>query len=179
MTDSRRQEIIALVAKSPHTIAATLGELGVSCRSYYRWKQRLEGPPTVQAPRRAWNELQGQERSEIVRYGLELPHLTSRELAWWLCDHAGFSVSESSVYRVLKAAGLVPDRAADQAPAGKEFTHQTRRPNQLWQSDATPFFVPDWGYYWLVSVLDDYSRKILAWELVEDIQTPKESRLLR
>ena len=103
---------------------------------------------------------------------LAQPHLTSRELAWWLCDHAGFSVSESSVYRVLKAEGLLPDRAADQVPAAKEFKHKTERPNQLWQSDATRFFVPDWGYYWLVSVLDDYSRKILAWELVGDIQTP-------
>ena len=57
-------------------------------------------------------------------------------------------------------------------PAAKEFKHKTKRPNELWQSDATRFFVPGWSYYWTVSVLDDYSRRILAWDLVPDIQTP-------
>lgn len=172
MTDQRRKEIVALVSKSPHTIQATLNEVGVSRRSYYRWKRRLEGPREAGAPRQAWNALREEERQGIIKHALAQPHLTPRELAWWLCDHAGFSVSESSVYRALKAQGLLPDRAADLQPAAKEFRHKTRRPNQLWQSDATRFFVPGWGHYWMVSVLDDYSRKILAWKLVRDVQTP-------
>jgi putative transposase len=172
MTDPRRREIVALVGKSPHTIAATVSEIGVSARSYYRWKRRFAGPQEAQGPRQAWNALRDEEREGIVKHSLAQPHLTPRELAWWLCDHAGFSVSESSVYRVLKARGLLPDRAADQQPAAKEFRHKTRRPNELWQSDATRFLIPGWGHYWMVSVLDDYSRKILAWELVKDIQTP-------
>jgi putative transposase len=172
MTDTRRREVIALVSKSPHTIQATLNEVGVSRRSYYRWKRRFEGPREAEAPRRPWNALRDEEREGIVKHALAQPHLTPRELAWWLCDHAGFSVSESSVYRVLKAQGLLPDRAADQQPAAKEFRHKTKRPNELWQSDATRFFIPGWGHYWMVSVLDDYSRKILAWDLVKDIQTP-------
>jgi putative transposase len=174
MTDPRRREIVALVGKSPHTIAATVSEIGVSTSSYYRWRQRFQGPggPRPKAPKSAWNALRQEEREGIVKHALAQPHLTPRELAWWLCDHTGFSISESSVYRVLKAQGLLPDRAADQQPAAKEFRHKTRRPNELWQSDATRFFIPGWGHYWMVSVLDDYSRKILAWELVKDIQTP-------
>jgi hypothetical protein len=54
----------------------------------------------------------------------------------------------------------------------KKFRRKTKHPNELWQSDATRFLIPGWGRYWMVSVLDDYSRKILAWELVEDVQTP-------
>jgi len=174
MTDPRRREIVALVGKSPHTIAATVSELGVSTSSYYRWRQRFQEPRGAQpkAPKSVWNALRDEERQGIIKHALAQPHLTPRELAWWLCDHADFSVSESSVYRVLKAQGLLPDRAADQQPAAKEFRHKTRRPNQLWQSDATRFFIPGWGHYWMVSVLDDYSRKILAWELVQDVQTP-------
>jgi transposase InsO family protein len=42
----------------------------------------------------------------------------------------------------------------------------------MWQSDATRFLVPGWGHYWMVSVLDDYSRRILGWDLVKDLQTP-------
>jgi putative transposase len=172
MTDRRRREIVALVAKSPHTVQATVSEIGVSKSSYYRWKRRLRGSTEPRAPRTAWNALGDEERQSIVEHALAQPHLTPRELAWWLCDHAGSSVSESSVYRVLKAQGLLPDRAADQQPAAKEFRHKTRRPNELWQSDATRFLIPSWGHYWMVSVLDDYSRKILAWALVPDIQTP-------
>jgi len=37
--------------------------------------------------------------------------------------------------------------------------------NERWQSDAIYFFVLGWGWYYLISVLDDYSRLILAWEL--------------
>lgn len=171
MTDRRRKEILAVVGKSPHTIQATLNELGVSTSSYYRWRQRFQGPGQARAPRQPWNGLRDWERQAIVEHALGQPHLTPRELAWWLCDHAGFSVSESSVYRVLKAQGLLPDRAADQQPAAKEFRHKTKRPNEMWQSDATRFFIPGWGHYWLVSVLDDYSRRILAWKLVRDVQT--------
>jgi transposase InsO family protein len=164
---------VEVVAKSPHTIEATLVELGVPKSSYYRWKRRLDGcAGAPQACRRAWNALLDEERQAVISHALAQPQLSARELAPWLADHAGLSVSESSVYRILKVEGLLPDRAADQAPAGKEFKHKTRRPNQMWQSDATRFLVPGWGYYWLVSVLDDYSRKILAWELVPDVQAP-------
>lgn len=71
---------------------------------------------------------------------------------------------------MLEAEGLIPDRAPERAPAAKEFRHKTKRINELWQSDATQLFVPGWGHYWLVSVLDDYSRRILAWDLVTDIK---------
>jgi transposase InsO family protein len=42
---------------------------------------------------------------------------------------------------------------------------KTTRPNEQWQSDASSFFVVGWGWYYLISVLDDSSRVILAWEL--------------
>jgi transposase len=157
MTDTRRQEVIALVSKSPHTIQATMSEIGVSTSSYYRWRQRFQGPGGAQpkAPKSAWNALRDEERQGIMDHALAQPHRTPRELAWWLCDHAGFSVSESSVYRILKAQGLLPDRAADQQPAAKEFRHKTKWPNELWQSDATGFLIPGWGHYWMVSVLND------------------------
>jgi len=179
MTAECRNEVLALVEKSPHTIAGTVKEIGISRSTYYRWRGRLGGVEGPKAARRASNRLLEEEREAIIKQALAKPELTSRELAWWLCDHAELSVSESSVYRVLKAAGLVADRAADQMPAAKEFKHQTKRPNELWQSDATRFFVPDWGYYWLVSVLDDYSRKLLAWELVTDVQTPSLAEVIQ
>jgi len=172
ITQERRNEVLALVEKSPHTIQATVKEIGISKSTYYRWRGRLRGAEEGKPARRASNQLLDEEREAIINQALAQPHLSPREVALWLCDHAGVSVSESSAYRVLKAEGLLLDRPADQAPAAREFKHKTKRPNELWQSDATRFFIPDWGYYWMVSVLDDYPRKILAWELVRDVQTP-------
>ena len=80
-------------------------------------------------------------------------------------------------------SALIPCSAAGArqppAPAAKEWRHKTRPINQIWQSDATRFFVPDWGHYWPVSVLDDYSRRILSPEVVPDIQTPSLARVIQ
>ena len=61
--------------------------------------------------------------------------------------------------------GLVKPRQTITFPAGPEFTVKTTRPNQMWQTDATYILVKNWGWYYLISVLDDYSRRILAWRL--------------
>jgi transposase InsO family protein len=49
--------------------------------------------------------------------------------------------------------------------AGKTLQHPTHRPNELWQTDFTYLHVVSWGWYYLSTVLDDYSRYILAWTL--------------
>jgi putative transposase len=172
MTPERRAEIVALVAKSPHTVEATVKEVGIAKSTYYRWRGGNRPPRPRPDSRPAWNALREAERETVLEEAHTQPELSARELAFWLCDHAEFSVSESTVRRLLKEAGLLLDRAADQVPAAKEFHHKTKRPNEMWQTDATRFFVPGWGHYWMVSVLDDFSRRILAWELVTDVQTP-------
>jgi transposase InsO family protein len=178
MTQGRRQEIVELVARSPHTVGATVAEIGVSKSSYYRWRARGESGPARQR-KSVWNELRAEERQIVLQQALAQPQLSARELACWLCDHASFSVSESTVARILKAHGLLPRRAPQQEPAAKEWRHKTKRSNELWQSDATRFFIPGWGHYWLVSVLDDYSRRILAWELCSDVQAESLARVIQ
>jgi putative transposase len=179
MREPLRAETVEVISRSPHTIRASCKEVGVSRSSYYRWKARLEGPPQPSRKRRAANALRESECQTILHEALAQPHLSPRQLACWCCDHAGFSVSESSVHRLLKVHGLCVKRPPEQAPAGKEWRHKTKRINEIWQSDATRFFVPGWGHYWLVSVLDDYSRRILAWEVVPDIQTPSLARVIQ
>jgi putative transposase len=172
MSGALREETVEIISRSPHTVVASCKEVGVSASSYYRWKRNVQGPAVSGRKRRAANALRESERSTILEQALAQPHLSARQLAFWCCDHGGFSVSESTVQRLLKAHGLLRARAPEQEPAAKEWSHKTKRINEIWQSDATRFFVPDWGHYWLVSVLDDYSRRILAWEVVPDIQTP-------
>ena len=90
----------------------------------------------------------------IVR---QLPELSCRQLAAWMTDHRGFSVSESTVYRLLCSGGLV-QRSEMQLASEQEYHHKTTGPDQLWATDASGFKVIGRGYYYLVTVMDDYSR---------------------
>ena len=53
--------------------------------------------------------------------------------------------------------------------AGKEYHRKTTGPHQMWATDASYFRVVGWGYYYLVTVMDDYSRFILAHRLQKDM----------
>ena len=112
-----------------------------------------------------WNRIRPAEEAAIQAEALRQPDRSPRELACWLIDRAGCAVSESTVYRVLKRHGLIREVKVVGFPAGPEYRVKTTRPHEQWQSDASYFFVVGWGWYYLISVLDDYSRFILAWEL--------------
>jgi transposase InsO family protein len=49
--------------------------------------------------------------------------------------------------------------------AGDRFQHPTRRRSELWQTDFTYLPVVSWGWYYLSTVLDNYSRYIVSWKL--------------
>ena len=100
--------------------------------------------------------------------------LTARAGLPEIPDREGEFLSESSVYRILKAADLIESPAYILLQAADRFQHPTRGRNELWQTDFTYLPVVGWGWYYLSTVLDDYSRKILAWKLsdtmrVEDV----------
>ena len=98
----------------------------------------------------------------------EMPSWRSRQLAAYLTDHLYLAVSASTVYRILRREGLVK-RVEYQLAAGKEYQHKTTGPHQLWATDASYFRVVGWGYYYLVTVMDDYSRFILAHKVQRDM----------
>jgi putative transposase len=107
------------------------------------------------------------------------PELSPRELACWVTDHGGFSVSESSVYRPLKRHGLIREVQVLGFPAGQEYQVKTTRINEQRRSDASSFFVVGWGWYYLISVLDDYSRFILVWDLKPDMTAQSISEVVQ
>jgi putative transposase len=98
----------------------------------------------------------------------EFPELSSRQLSAWITDNEGFAVSESTVYRILRREGLVK-RQVTELEAAKEYHTKTTRPHQMWATDASYFKVVGWGYYYLVTVMDDYSRFIIGWKLQKDM----------
>jgi putative transposase len=74
-------------------------------------------------------------------------------------------LSEASVYRLLKAHDLITSPAFVVIKAAEEFKAKTSAANQLWQSDFTYLKVTGWGWFYRSTVLDDFSRYIVAWKL--------------
>src|ERR1700720_4644974 len=95
----------------------------------------------------------------------EQPELSPRELATRFTDTNSYYVSESSVYRLLKAHDLIGSPAFIIIKAADEFRDKTTAPNQLWQTDFTYLKVIGWGWFYMSTVLDDFSRYIIAWKL--------------
>jgi transposase InsO family protein len=142
-----------------------LSELGIAKSTYYRWRL---GQPDLGSRKRPWNRITPEEEDKILAAAREFPELSSRQLSAWITDNAGFAVSESTVYRILRREGLVKCQET-QLMAAKEYHTKTTRPHQMWATDASYFRVVGWGYYYLVTVMDDYSRFILAWKLQKDM----------
>jgi len=163
--------ILARVENKSRGKRQALMALGIPKSSYYRWRQwqRCDGLESHSGDRgRPWNRITPKEEGKILAVARESPELSSRQLAAWITDNEGFAVSESTVYRILRREGLVK-RIEVQLVAGKEYHTKTTRPHQMWATDASYFRVVGWGYYYLVTVMDDYSRFILAWKLQKDM----------
>ena len=130
------------------------------------------------APRRFWNCIPEAERAEIVETALERPELTPCELAWHVTDTRGTFVPKSSVFRILKAFDMVTSPGFIVMSARDKFPQPTRRVYELWQTDFTYFKVVSWGWYYLLTVLDDYSRYIVSRKLTTGMESSDVTTLL-
>jgi putative transposase len=116
-------------------------------------------------PRPRWNAIPKPVRDEVLELALTRTDLSPRELSCQYTDEKRYFVSESSVYRMLKAADLIKSPAYVLMQAGDRFQHPTTRVHEMWQTDFTDFRIIGWGWYSLSTVLDDFSRYIIAWKL--------------
>jgi putative transposase len=171
LSASEKVEVIKIVEQSELSIRQTLRELGISRSSFYRWYQdyQVGGPEALEnrsrSPRRFWNKLPESVKEQCVEIALQYPERSPRELAWLITDDHKYFISESSVYRVLKQHDLITSPAYILLSASDSFHTPTKRINELWQTDFTYFKIIGWGWYYLSTVLDDYSRFILSWRL--------------
>ena len=172
---SEKLEIIQLVEGSDVSAKQTLLSLGVSRSSFYRWYKAflelgVEGLESRKPVAKTfWNKIPEAEKQKVVDIALEKPELSSRELAWHITDSRGFFVSESSVYRILSEFDLIASPAWIVMEAADEFSQKTKRVNELWQTDFTYFHIVGWGWYYLSTILDDFSRYIIAWDLTTNM----------
>ena len=174
---SEKLEIIRLVERSSRPAKWTLDKLGVPRRTFYRWYNRYlhdgEDGLVDRAPHpgRVWNKIPDNVRKDILDMALDIPELSPRELAVRFTDTQGYFASESSVYRLLKAHDLISSPAFIVMKAASEFKDKTTAINQMWQTDFTYFKIIGWGWMYLSTVLDDFSRYIISWKLCTTMKT--------
>jgi RNA-directed DNA polymerase len=174
---TEKLEIIQIVEQSHLPAKRTLEMLGIPRTTFHRWYDRWRsGGPEALAdkpskPDRVWNKIPDAIQSQIVELALDAPELSPREVAVRFTDERKYFVSESSVYRLLRARGLITSPAYIVVKAADEFKDKTTAPNQLWQTDFTYLKIIGWGWYYLSTILDDFSRFIVAWRLSPTMRT--------
>ena len=131
---SEKAEIIWLVEQSHLPARRTLELLGIPRATFYRWYYlyRTGGPEALgdrsPSPRRIWNRIPEEIRSQIIDLAFEQPELSPRELAVRFTDERRYFVSEASVYRLLKAHDLIPARPTSSSKRQTSSTTRPRRP---------------------------------------------------
>ena len=167
-------------------IAPACKTLGISHRTYQRWKKLknglIDGRKNAHRPRPA-NSLTDEEKKEIVAI-CNLPvhrSLPPSQIVPKLADEGRYVASESSFYRVLKEANQLAHRgrAKKRRKATPPKTHKASAPNQVWSWDITFLRSCVAGlFYRLYLIMDIYSRKIVGWEIHETESADHASTLI-
>lgn len=181
---SEKLEIIRLVEGSDLGVKQTLEKLGINRSTFYNWYKAyvdhgVEGlKPKISERKTFWNKIPDKERNQVIEVALDKPELSPRELAYHITDTQRWFISESSVYRILKERGLITSPAWIIMAASDEFKDKPSYVHQQWQTDFTYFKIIGWGWYYLATVMDDYSRYIISWELCKNMETDDAKRVV-
>lgn len=184
----QRRQVIALVAQATQAGARQERACAVIClsrRTLQRWQReqcRADGRPArVQAPT---NRLSQAERQAVlaVANSDEFGHLAPSQIVPRLADRGEYIASESSFYRVLRAARQLGHRSAQRPgqPRSKPRALCATAPNQLFSWDITylPTLVTG-HYFYLYLFLDIFSRKVVGWQVYENESSELASEVMR
>ena len=177
-TKDEKMEIIQIVERSELPLKRTIKELGVSKSTFYNWYNKyLEGGPDAledKKSRSTWNKIPESYKSKVIEVALERADDSPRG-GCFMTDHNGHFISESSVYRILKAANLITSPNHILIKAANEFKDKTTASIDV----ANGLYLLKGCGSWLVylsSIMDDHSRFIIHHELCATMQTPDVAR---
>lgn len=172
MTHDIRDQLVDFVLlwaeKTEIRQGSFLNWMELSDRKYRDWRHRYGkvNEHNRWVPRDHW--LESWEKEAIVEFSHEYPLEGYRRLCFMMLDRDIVAVSPSSVYRVLKAAGLLGQSPGKASRKGSGFD-QPLAPHDHWHIDFS--YVNVGGtFYYLCSVLDGCSRSIIHWEIRESMK---------
>lgn len=147
------------------TLHRILSHLGLTKARYREWTKRKESNRLQDLPTRSplLDGILEEERKAVCDYALKHPKDGYRRLAWQMIDEDVAYLSPSTVYRILSEADLLSKwkRSTRSGTAPSKPT----RPNERWHTDLMYLRIRD-NWYFLVTVLDAYSRYVVHWELL-------------
>ena len=163
-------KLLAVVSSGlPLDVSALCRELGVSRQTFYKYRRRwvAEGPAGLversRRPRSSPSAVPAALEDEIVRLRKELPlDNGAQTIAYHLARQGIEGVpSVATIHRVLVRRGMVvPQPHKRPRSAWRRFCWP--RPNDAWQIDATCWALADGREVWIMDLLDDHSRVLLA-----------------
>lgn len=137
---------------------------------YFRWSKRLgvTSRHNAHVPKDGW--LASWEKQAIIDFHGQHPMEGYRRLAYMMIDRDIVSASPSSVYRVLKNAGLIRAWNGKLFKKGTGFC-QPEYAHEHWHIDVSYLNIAG-TFYYLCSLLDGYSRAIVHWEIRASMTEP-------
>jgi putative transposase len=168
-SEKEKEIVLATIARARESqvqpLNWILSELGLTRSVYYDWLKKKELgrlADKVVIPRSPLTALDGEVRLTVA-YAREHPREGYRRLCWMMVDADVVYLSPSAVYRILDKHDLLYRWKRPEAGAGKKVPAATY-PDEVWHIDLMYLWVK-WRWYFLVTVLDSYSRYVVHWEL--------------
>ena len=172
MPPDTRDQVVDFVRrwseKTEISAGCFIGWLMVTSSKFYNWRERYGkgNEHNGWVPRDFW--LEAWEKQAIIDFHLNNPLEGYRRLTFMMLDADVVAVSPSSVWRILREAGLLSRWKGKPSKKGTGF-EQPPAPHQHWHIDVSYINVSG-TFYYLCSVLDGYSRFIVHWDLRQSMK---------
>lgn len=112
-----------------------------------------------------WNRILADIHDRIIKLALDQSELSPWQPAVRFADKQRHFVLEATVCRLLKAHDLITSSSEVVIKAADRFHTQTTRPNEMRKADFAYFTIIGWDWIYPSTVLDGFSRSIIAWKL--------------
>ena len=161
-----RFEVLFEPARTGETVADVCRRYGISRDTYYRYRRRyltegIEGlEDRSRKPKSSPAQIQTEVELRIVEMRTTHPRWGARRIRAELAREGLDAPAVSTVHQALRRHGLVAAQPTRKVKADKRFEREIS--NDLWQIDATRILLGDDSPAWVINLLDDHSRYLLA-----------------
>jgi putative transposase len=147
------------------TLSRILSFYEISKGTFYGWSNCK---PAIPVSRRNVLKALPEEEQAVIEFRQRYRSTGYRKLTWMMNDAEVCALSESAVYSILKRHDLLAPPKPNNAETEKEYRHKPKAVHEHWHTDIAYIKVRG-VFYFLIIVLDGYSRYILDWELMPDM----------
>jgi len=169
-----KSEIVESIQIARQRLNASLKSIlklfGLRKSTYYGWFDK-NGHLKALPEKKLRNEKQitPEEVAQVLIYRKRHPDVGYRKLTWMMVDENVAYLSESAVYKVLSEHGLLSGwNKTDASGVEKEYRNRPKHVHHHWHIDIAYIKIRH-NFYFLIMLLDGYSRYLLAWELMPDM----------